>query len=145
MEFMRRRYPNRETHCDGRRPGRIATLVRSDTSSNKDRYMTAKVLVAIALTFSLGCVARSASDIGRYVGWTIAAKKTITGYIDENGKRESQFNGCNYNWKIIFDDSTYLTCEGYSYHYAYRPDAVLLVRNNSWTMLVENEAFDMKN
>ena len=86
-----------------------------------------------------------ASDIGQYVGYTIAAKKTIIGYEEDNGKSEASFAGCTYGRKIVFEDNTYLTCSGYSYHYAYRPEAVLLVRNGSWIMLVDGESFDMKN
>jgi hypothetical protein len=104
-----------------------------------------KFLLAICFVLSLFSVAASATDLGRYVGWTIAAEKTITGYIDEKGNEKSQFDGCNYNWTIIFDDRTVLTCTGYSYHYAYRPQAILLVRNHSWIMLVDGDAYDMRN
>ncbi len=107
--------------------------------------MKAKYLLAIALAFSLFGLAASATDLGRYVGWTIAAKKNIAGYVDEKGNEKSQFDGCNFNWKIIFDDRTVLTCTSYSYHYAYRPEAILLVRNNSWIMLVDGDAYDMRN
>ena len=70
----------------------------------------------------LGAVAGStvvAGDLGEYVGYTIAAKKTIAGYQDQDGKRESSFVGCNFGRKIIFDDQTFLTCSSYSYTYAY--------------------------
>jgi hypothetical protein len=107
--------------------------------------MNGKCLLAIALALSLFGLTASATNLGRYVGWTIAADKTIAGYVDEKGIEKSQFDGCNFNWKIIFDDRTVLTCTGYSYHYAYRPEAILLVRNNSWIMLVDGDAYDMRN
>jgi hypothetical protein len=99
----------------------------------------------IMLSGALAISAAYASDIGQFVGYTIAAKKTIVGYQDENGKGDSSFEGCNFGRKIIFTDQTYLTCTSYNYQYAYRPDAVLLVRNGSWIMLVEGERYDMKN
>jgi hypothetical protein len=103
--------------------------------------MKALVSVLICLT----CSTVLASDLGSYVGYTIAAKKTIVGFVDEDGERDSSFKGCKYGRKIIFDDQTYLTCGTYSYTYAYRPDAIILVRGGSWLMLVENESYEMRN
>lgn len=107
--------------------------------------MKAKSLLAIVLTFSLFGLVASATDMGNYVGWTIVADKRIAGYVDEKGNEKSQFDGCNYGWKIIFDDRTFLTCSGYHYHYAYHPEAILLVRGGAWTMLVNDDAYDMRN
>lgn len=86
-----------------------------------------------------------AADMGDYIGWTIAAKKTISGYVDEEGEQQTSFKGCKHGRKILFTDQTYLTCTGYGYQYAYRPDAYLLVRNGAWVMLVEHDAYDMRN
>ena len=83
------------------------------------------------------------ADISDYVGYKVAAKKTIVGYVDEDGKRDDSFEGCDFGRKIIFEDNTYLTCASYSYTYSFRPDATLLVRNGSWIMLVEGERFEM--
>jgi hypothetical protein len=85
-----------------------------------------------------------ANDLGEYVGYTIVAKKTIVRYVDKDGNGKDSFEGCNYGRKIIFEDQTYLTCASYGYHYAYRPEALLLVRNGSWIMLVDDESFDMQ-
>jgi hypothetical protein len=103
--------------------------------------MNKMLLIFMPLAFSTVF----ASDIGQFVGYTIAAKKTIAGYQDDNGKSDSSFEGCNFGRKIIFADQTYLTCTSYSYQYAYRPEAILLVRNGSWIMLVESERYDMRN
>ena len=65
--------------------------------------MKAKFLLAICFVVPLFSLAASATDMGRYVGWTIAAQKRIAGYLDEKGNEKSQFDGCNYNWTIIFD------------------------------------------
>ena len=84
-------------------------------------------------------------SVSEYVGYTVSATKTIVGYVDEDGKRDDSFEGCDFERKIVFQDNTYLTCASYQYHYAYRPEATLLVRNNSWIMLVDGESFEMKN
>ena len=107
--------------------------------------MNTKFLLTIGLIFSLLGFAASATDLARYVGWTIAADKRIAGYVDDKGNEKSEFDGCDFDWKIIFDDRTFLTCTGYHYHYAYHPEAILLVRNNSWMMLVDGDAYDMRN
>src|SRR5208282_2419751 len=96
-----------------------------------------KCLILVSLMIDgLACSTSIANDLGDYVGYTIAAKKTIAGYQDQDGKRDSSFVGCNFGRKIIFDDQTFLTCSSYSYTYAYRPEAILLVRNGSWIMVV---------
>jgi hypothetical protein len=87
----------------------------------------------------------NAVDIADYVGWTVVAKKTIVGYVDQDGKSDSSFQGCNFYRKIVFDDQTYLTCTGYGYHYAYRPDATILHKGSSWKIIVDGESFDMSN
>jgi hypothetical protein len=103
--------------------------------------MKSQLLVLMSLVISTG----HASDIGDFVGYTVAAKKTIAGYHDDDGTEESSFKGCKYSRKIIFTDQTFLTCTSYGYQYAYRPDAILLLRNGSWIMLVENERYEMRN
>ncbi len=93
----------------------------------------------------LAATAAQAADLNRYVGYTIAAKKTIVGYVDADGKRKDTFEGCNFGRRIVFDDRTYLTCSEFGYQYSYRPDAILLVRNGSWKMVVEGSEYDMRN
>jgi hypothetical protein len=97
------------------------------------------------LLLMVSSVAQAYDDMGRYVGYVIAAKKTIVGYQNSDGKREDSFEGCDFGRAIIFDDGTYLTCSGYGYQYAYRPEAILLVRNGSWKMIVNSSAYDMRN
>ncbi|MGH8402384.1 MAG: hypothetical protein ACRESO_03105 [Gammaproteobacteria bacterium] len=105
----------------------------------------------IALILMMLASTAAATDLSNYIGYTIAAQKTIVGYVDQNGRRGDSFEGCKYGRKIIFDDNTYLTCTeydyayAYAYAYAYRPDAILLVRNGSWVMIVDDEAYDMQN
>jgi len=53
---------------------------------------------------------------------------------------------------ILFSDGKALTCAGFGYHYAYRPDAVLLAKLITYggntlydiKMVVDNEVYDMR-
>jgi hypothetical protein len=88
----------------------------------------------------------------RYVGYTIVATKTIVGYTDKNGDKKQQFDGCNFDRTIIFDDGTGLTCSSYGYQYAYRPTAVILMKSmqvngrnfGQIIMIVESDSYDMQ-
>lgn len=98
------------------------------------------VLLSMSSTPALSDAADTLSD---YIGFTIAAKKTIVGRIDD-GERDDDFEGCDYGRIIIFDDNTYLECAEYGYQYAYRPEAILLVRSGRVVMIVEDDAYDMR-
>ncbi|WP_172201092.1 hypothetical protein [Campylobacter sp. RM16188] len=49
------------------------------------------------------------------IGYTIVDVKTVA----------DDFEGCDYDKKIIFTDDTYVTCNSYGYSYSYRPKAVI--------------------
>ena len=101
--------------------------------------------ILFCLLLVMSGVVQAYGGLGDYVGYVIAAKKTIVGYQNSDGKRADSFEGCDFGRAIIFDDNTYLTCSGYGYQYAYRPEAVLLVRNGSWKMVVGGSTYDMRN
>ena len=87
-------------------------------------------------------------DWNQYQGYTIVGSKTIVGYIQINGSKRKEgdsFSGCRFNRWIVFEDNTVLKCTGYDYQYEYRPEAVILVRNGSWVMIVDGEEYDMEN
>jgi hypothetical protein len=105
-------------------------------------------LVAVGLALSVNCAQAfeiDSSQANELAGYTIVGVFTITGYKDEDGTGKNQFDGCQYGRTIIFDDSKILTCAGYAYHYAYRPEALVLVKGGNFKMLVEGEIFDMQN
>ena len=83
------------------------------------------------------------SDMGNYIGYTIAGSKTIIGWHDDNGKRGDSFEGCDFGRIIIFDDNTTLTCQEYGYQYSYRPTATILYNGSSIKMIVEDESYSM--
>lgn len=84
-----------------------------------------------------------ATDLTGLDGYTIVATKTIEGWYDENGEKGDDFQGCDYNRIIIFDDNTRLACGEYSYTYAYRPEAVILFNGSQIKMIVDDETYDM--
>jgi hypothetical protein len=104
-----------------------------------------KIIPTTVLLSCLFSCAAGAQNVDQYVGYRVVAKKTIVGYVDKDGTGDKSFKGCNFGRKIVFDDNTYLTCTSYGYQYAYRPEAVILVRDGSWKMLVENESYEMQN
>ena len=89
-------------------------------------------------------MASTLNNVDRYIGYTIFATKTIAGYQERDGKKGTDFQGCDFGRVIIFDDNTILHCGGYGYQYAYRPDALILVKGTSFKMIVENNEYDMQ-
>jgi len=78
----------------------------------------------------------------RMEGWTIVKVGTVRG----------EFEGCEHDRLIEFDDGTILRCSSYGYRYAYRPDAVVFAKSSSVNgtpftmvkMLVEDDVYDMQ-
>lgn len=107
--------------------------------------MTAKAFLAaiVFLAFANSASADLAYKLSSLTGYTVAASLTITGWKDSNGKKGDSFEGCDFDRVIIFDDSKILRCATYNYTYSYRPTAVILVRNGTYKMIVEDEVYDM--
>ena len=85
-------------------------------------------------------------------GYYVLKVKTIEGWVDKDSKtKNTGFEGCDWDRKIIFDDGTFVTCSSYSYHYAYRPKAALFAKPMSHNgtsfysikMLVDSDVYDM--
>lgn len=93
------------------------------------------ILIAFlcTLTTSTAAFASLADNLESYVGYKIIAKKTVAG----------EFEGCDFDKKIIFDDRTVLTCATYGYQYSYRPTAIILFNGSNIKMVIEDEAYDM--
>lgn len=98
----------------------------------------------VLLTVNSSAFADVTSELGRYVGYTIVASKTIAGYQDRNGKKADDFEGCDFDRIIIFDDNKILTCAGYGYQYSYRPTAIILSNGSVFKMIVGNDVYDMR-
>jgi hypothetical protein len=112
-----------------------------------------RIIRSLALSIGLALCSSSidALDLSSYVGYTIVAAKTVTGYRDKNGKHSHEFEGCDFDRVIVFDDGTKLTCSSYSYSYSYRPEAVILMKNSEYqgrtfalvVMIVDDEEYEM--
>lgn len=85
-----------------------------------------------------------AYELQRLIGFTIVASKTIAGYQDRNGKRKDDFEGCDFDRVIVFDDNKILTCAAYGYQYAYRPTAIILSNGTQFKMIVGSDVYDMR-
>ena len=104
-----------------------------------------KAIATLILFFiTTSSFADLATTLGRFVGYTIVASKTITGWYDpDESKKGDSFEGCNYNRVIVFDDNKILTCAEYGYQYAYRPTAIILFNGTNFKMLVGDDVYDM--
>jgi hypothetical protein len=108
----------------------------------------ARISVILALVLFLPCLGAFAgveSTLRQYVGYTIVGVLTIVGWRDSDGSSGTDFKGCQYGRVIIFEGNQALKCTGYGYQYAYRPDAVILVKGGQFKMLVESDVYDMQN
>ena len=73
------------------------------------------VVLAFLSATCMPALALEVSDFSGMEGWSIAAITTVRG----------DFEGCDFDKKIHFDNGWSLTCSSYSYTYSYRPDAVI--------------------
>ncbi len=105
-----------------------------------------KQLLIFILTVALCAEPASAAckiDVSKYVGWTIVYSGTVTGFIDDNGEKKDNFEGCKYGRVLIVDYDKAVTCDGYNYSYAYNPDIVVLSRKNMMKACIDNDLYDI--
>ena len=100
--------------------------------------LTTFVVVGVSSAFP----AWAECDLGEVVGYTLIASKTIDGRIDD-GQREDDFEGCDFERTIVFTDNTGVRCMGYGYSYAYRPDAYIFSNGRSMKMCVQDEMYEV--
>jgi hypothetical protein len=82
-----------------------------------------------------------AFDPSELLGYTLVSEKRIDG----------DFEGCDFDKKIIFMDGTYLTCATYSYTYSYMPTAYIYAKHLEYKgkvfadikMVVGDRVYDM--
>jgi hypothetical protein len=83
-------------------------------------------------------------DISNFVGYQIIHSGTVTGYIDDNGQEEDSFEGCDYGRILIVDYNLQVTCSGYGYSYAYRPDIVILSGPDGAKACINDQMYDVR-
>lgn len=99
--------------------------------------------------FSAACFANEALagceiDVSDYVGWQIVYAGAVTGYIDEDGVEQDDFEGCEWGRVLIVDYTKAVTCNEYSYAYAYNPDIVILSNGSSMEACIDDEIYDVR-
>jgi len=105
--------------------------------------MRSKLWSAVAVAVMLTGQARAECDLSELIGYTLLAQKTISGYI-QDGKRGDDFEGCDFDRTIVFDDNTGVRCMTFSYTYSFRPDAYIFASGpGSMKMCVDNELYDV--
>ncbi len=100
----------------------------------------AVAFITFFLTYSLAH-ALDASDFSGLEGWTVAAVTQV----------EDEFEGCDFDRRIEFDNGLTLTCSTFSYTYSFRPDAVIFFKSTQykgrsyWLVkaLIDDEFYDM--
>ena len=108
--------------------------------NGKTFVLMVKLATALAVPAEAGCEI----DISDYVGWQIIYSGTVTGYIDENGKKEDDFDGCEYGRILIVDYTKKITCAEYNYAYAFHPDIVVLSNGRSLEACIDDEMYDVR-
>ncbi len=86
--------------------------------------------------------ARADCDLDDLVGYTLIASKYIVGRIDKSA-RHDDFEGCDFDRIIIFDDNTGVRCMTYSYTYSYHPKAYVFANGPLMKMCVEGLLYDV--
>jgi hypothetical protein len=97
------------------------------------------VFLAAMLIQSNLCFA--SCSLERLIGYTLVAAKTVQSHIDK-GIKKDDFEGCDYDRIIVFEDDTGVKCASYSYTYSYRPKAYIFVSNRDIKICVNDELFD---
>lgn len=107
-----------------------------------------RLLKKIALATAIASIAPfafadTASDLAEYVGWEIIHAGRVTGFIEENGKRSDDFEGCEWGRKLIIDNRFTVKCTTYSYSYSYNPQAVILQNGSRLLLIVGNNKYSV--
>ena len=99
-------------------------------------------LFAISLS-NTPVLANCEVDISDYVGWQIIYSGFVTGYIDENGIEQDDFEGCEWGRVLIIDHSEIVICAEYNYSYSYYPNIVILANRDSMAACINDDIYDI--
>jgi len=82
-------------------------------------------------------------DVTDYVGYQIVYSGTVTGYINDEGLEEEDFEGCDFGRKLIIDYNQTVTCADYGYSYSYLPDIVILSNGSSNVACIDDDTYNL--
>lgn len=82
---------------------------------------------------SLDALASDLEDLARE-GYAVWEETSVDG----------DFEGCEFDRRIPLMNGLIFVCQGYSYHYAYSPDVLILrnVRSGDLKVIIDDEEFD---
>ena len=97
--------------------------------------MRAQLLLGIVIALVGGGVAAASAleDLAKD-GYAVIEKTSVDG----------EFEGCDFNKRIPFQDGIVFVCETYSYSYAYDPDVLILknITSGDIKVLIDDEEYD---
>ena len=85
-----------------------------------------------------------ACDFSRYVGYELIHEGTVTGYIDDNGVEQDDFEGCDWDRILIIDYSYRVECAEWSWSWAWHPDIIILSNGRSAVACIDDEMYDIR-
>ena len=106
----------------------------------KEALLTAITIAAMTVPADAGCMV----DVSRFVGWQVTYSGTVTGYIDEDGTIQNDFEGCEYGRTLIVDHAYGIECADYGYAYAYWPDIVLMSNGFRTKACIDGRMYDVR-
>lgn len=86
------------------------------------------IVLCVGFLFGYRC------DLEYLEGYQIIAKKQVN----------DDFEGCDYDKKIIFTDRTYVVCDEYDYTYSYMPTAIILSNGYDFKMCVNDRLYRIR-
>lgn len=107
-------------------------------------YLKSHSIFAVYLLMSCSNVSACEIDASDFVGWTIIYSGTVTGYYDENGQEKDEFEGCDFDRRLIIDYTSIITCIDYGYSYSYQPDIVILSNGSSLKACIDDDMYDVR-
>lgn len=99
--------------------------------------------LAVALAIPMTASADLADELSDLVGWEIMWSGRVTGHQDAQGKQSDDYEGCDFDMKLILDDTYTVTCNSFHYAYAYNPRAVLMRNGSRLKLIVKDKAFNV--
>ncbi|OED64622.1 hypothetical protein A143_09315 [Vibrio splendidus ZS-139] len=112
-----------------------------------------KYLISVVLTlFPISSLAMvDEYQLEQLIGWTLLESKQIEGYITESGERSDDFEGCDFDMRVLFTDGKAVTCNSYGYQYAFMPKALIFGKSVNYKgkqftlykMLVQGQLYDI--
>ena len=94
--------------------------------------------------FPINAIASCNIGFSNFVGWTIVYSGTVTGYIDDEGVAQIDYEGCEWDRVLIIDYNKSVTCVSYHYSYSWHPEITLFARGDQMKACVNDYVFKVR-